>query len=126
MVVMMRPNYNGTIMELQFYRLHRKECEAGRQQDFKSGPLEEGRRGWKKCSCLIHTSGSIAGKFGRRSTGERDWENAHAVAFGWVNAGSWAADESRAAPEPVPDPDSLPTRTAIGERLEAYMNAGTN
>jgi len=82
MVVMMGPNYEGTIMALQLYRRHRTGCEGGRPEDFRSGQFEEGRRGWKQCACLIHTSGSIAGKSSRRSTGERDWEKAQAVADG--------------------------------------------
>jgi len=32
-------------MALQLYRRHRKECEAGRLEDFKSGQFEEGFRG---------------------------------------------------------------------------------
>jgi integrase len=109
-------------MALQLYRRHRKECEAGRQEDFKSGPLEEGRRGWKKCSCLIHVSGSIAGRFGRRSTGERDWEKAGTVVGGWVTARSWLSEGPLAELEPVPAPDPLPARTTIGETLDAYLD----
>jgi hypothetical protein len=60
-------------MALQLYRRHRKECEVGRPEDSKSGQFEEGRRGWKRCACLVHASGSIAGKFKRQSTWERDW-----------------------------------------------------
>lgn len=122
MVVMMGPNYEGTIMALQLYRRHRKECEAERPEDFKSGPLEEGRRGWKKCSCLIHASGSIAGKSGRRSTGERDWEKAHTAAGQWVTARSWLSDGLLAEPEPVPAPDPLPARTTISETIDAYLD----
>jgi hypothetical protein len=64
----------GTYMALQLCRRHRKKCQAGRPEDSKSGQLEEGRRGWKRCSCLIHVSGAITGKFRRQSTGEWDWE----------------------------------------------------
>ena len=35
-------------MALRLYRRHRKECEAGPPEDFKSGEFEEGRRGWKR------------------------------------------------------------------------------
>ena len=31
----------------QLYSRHRKECEAGRPEDSKSGQFEEGRIGWK-------------------------------------------------------------------------------
>jgi hypothetical protein len=56
MDVKMVPNFEGKIMALQIYRRHRKECEAGQTEDFKSGKLKEGRRRWKRCSCLIHVS----------------------------------------------------------------------
>jgi hypothetical protein len=109
-------------MALQLYRRHRKDCEAKRPEDSKSGQFEEGRRGWQKCACLIHASGSISGKFGRRSTGKRDWENAHTAAAGWAKAKSWAADEPLAEPEAVPAPDPPPARTTIREALEAYLD----
>ena len=53
-------------MPLKLYRRHRKECEAARPEDTRTGEFEEGRRGWKKCACLIHASGTLAG---RNSTG---------------------------------------------------------
>lgn len=56
-------------MALQLYRSHRKECEADRPEDSRSGQFEEGRRGLKRCSCLIHVSGTLDGKFRRQSTG---------------------------------------------------------
>jgi hypothetical protein len=53
-------------MALQLYRRHRKECESGHAEDSKSGQFEEGRRGWKRCACMIHASGTLGGKFKRR------------------------------------------------------------
>lgn len=52
-------------MALRLRRRHRKECEAGHLEDFKNGEFEEGRRGWKRCGCPIHASGTIRGKFKR-------------------------------------------------------------
>jgi len=108
-------------MALQLYRRHRKECEAGHPEDSKSGQFEEGRRGRKHCACLIHASGSIAGKFGRRSTGERKWDEAHAVVTEWLTAGSWPSDQPHAEPEPSLAPAPPPARTTISEALEAYL-----
>ena len=88
-------------MARQLYRRHRKECEAGRLEDSQSGQFEEGRRGWNRCSCLVHASGSIAGKFKRQSTWERDWETAHTVAAGWLAAGCWPSDKPNVEPEMV-------------------------
>ena len=72
-------------MALRLYRRHRKECEAGHPEDFKSGEFEEGRRGWKRCGCPIHASGTIRGKFKRQSTGQWEWDAARAVATQWEN-----------------------------------------
>ena len=49
-------------MALTLYRRHRKEREGGDVEDSRSGEFEEGRRGWKKCACLIHVSGTLDGK----------------------------------------------------------------
>jgi len=66
-------------MALRLYRRHRKECEAGHPEDFKSGEFEEGPRGWRRCGCPIHASGTIRGKFKRQSTGQWEWDAASVV-----------------------------------------------
>jgi integrase len=104
-------------MPLQLYRRHRKECEAGRPEDSKSGQFEEGRRGWRRCACPIHASGTIAGKFSRQSTGERDWDDAKAVAAAWQSARSWSPECSEPKPAPVPSP----ARTKVREATEAFL-----
>src|SRR5215210_5779908 len=76
-------------MALILYRRHRKECEAGYAEDLLSGEFEETRRGWKKCGCLIHVSGTLGGKFKRRQTRKTNWEEAKAVATVWEKAGFW-------------------------------------
>jgi hypothetical protein len=86
-------------MALQLYRRHRGEREAGRSEDSKRGHFEEGRRGWKRCACLIHASGSIDGKFKRQSTWARDWEKAHTVVAGWLKSGSWPSNAPHAEQE---------------------------
>ena len=63
-------------MALKLYRRHRRECEGGHPEDTRSGEFEEGRRGWKKCACLIHVSGTLGGKFNRKQTGKSNWDEA--------------------------------------------------
>ena len=46
-------------MVLKLYRRHRIDCEGNHPEDSRSGEFEEGRRGWKKCACLIHASGTL-------------------------------------------------------------------
>jgi len=60
-------------MALKLYRRHRTECEGGHPEDARSGEFEEGRRGWKRCACLIHVSGTLGGKFNRKQTGKSEW-----------------------------------------------------
>jgi len=81
-------------MALILYRRHRKECEAGYAEDLRSGEFDETRRGWKKCGCLIHASGTLGRKFRRKQTGKATWEEAKAVAAVWEKARSWDAEES--------------------------------
>jgi hypothetical protein len=61
----MLPYFEGNIMGLRLCRQHSKECKNGRPEDSKNGEFEESRRGWERCGCLIHASGTIAGKFSR-------------------------------------------------------------
>jgi len=76
-------------MALNLYRRHRTECEAGYPEDLRSGEFDETRRGWKRCSCLIHVSGTLGGKFKRKQTGKANWGEAKAVAAVWEKAQSW-------------------------------------
>jgi integrase len=89
-------------MALKLYRRHRTECEGGHPEDTRSGEFEEGRRGWKKCACLIHVSGTLGAKFNRRQTGKSDWDEAKAFAAALERAGAWNGEtETQPAPEPV-------------------------
>jgi hypothetical protein len=58
-------------MAIKFYRRHRKECEGGHVEDSRMREFEEGRRGWKKCGCLIHVSGTLGRKFNCKQTGTK-------------------------------------------------------
>jgi integrase len=76
-------------MRLKLYRRHRVECEGGQPEDLCTGQFEEGRRGWKRCSCVIHASGTVNGKFKRKQTGASSWDEANDIASSWVQTGSW-------------------------------------
>src|SRR5258708_39745547 len=89
-------------MALKVYRRHRTECEGGHPEDSFSGEFEEGRRGWKKCGCLIHLSGTLGGKVNRKQTGKSTWEDAKAVAAALENAKSWDRNAGIPASAPVP------------------------
>ncbi len=79
-------------MALQMYRRHRRECEGKHIEDTRSGELEEGRRGWKRCVCPIHVSGTLAGKFKRRSTERNTWAEAREVERALRSNGNWDGD----------------------------------
>src|SRR2546427_13093411 len=91
-------------MALRLYRRHRKECEGGHPEDIRSGEFEEGRRGWKKCACLIHVSGTLGGKFNRKQTGKSDWDEAKALVASWETADSWDGKAEPVPPPPISTP----------------------
>jgi integrase len=105
-------------MPLTLYRRHRTKCEAGHTEDARSGEFEEGRRGWKKCACLIHVSGTLARKFSRRQTGKSDWDEAKTVVAAWEAAQSW--DGPAKVQEPTP-PAPETGRISIADAITAFL-----
>ena len=101
-------------MALRLYRRHRKECEAGHPEDFKSGDCEEGRRGWKRCGCPIHASGTIRGKFKRQSTGQWEWDAARSRRHPTGEHG----DVVRVAPVPRQNSNRLEIREVLTVKSE--------
>ncbi|HEX2342821.1 MAG TPA: hypothetical protein VHI98_20250, partial [Vicinamibacterales bacterium] len=67
-------------MPLNLYRRHRQGCEAGYQEESRSGEFDERKKGWKRCACVIFASGTLGGKFSRKATGTADWDVAHRIA----------------------------------------------
>lgn len=104
-------------MAIRLYRRHRKDCEAGLPEDAKTGEFEEGRRGWKKCSCLIHASGTIGNRFNRQSTRCWRWEDAKTFLARLEGAGSWTGSPAA----PTPEPSNTGTNTPI--TIEAAVKA---
>lgn len=98
---------------LNLYRRHRLECEAGRPENFRTGEFEERKKGWKRCACLIFASGTLAGKFGRRSTFLTNWEQAKNLVSNWT---SWDKESAPPQPEPVPE---VPVPARVGTTIEA-------
>ena len=105
-------------MALKLYRRHRLECEGGHAEDFRSGQFEEGRRGWKRCACLIHVSGTLAGKFSRKQTGKSDWDEAKDVAAEWEKAGSWSGEITLLPSLP---PVATPRRVTIEHAVKTFL-----
>ena len=104
-------------MAVKLYRRHRKECEGGHPEDSRSGEYEESRRGWKRCACLIHASGTINGKFNRKQTGKKSWEEAKAVAALWERT-NWDGEISVSEPATPREP---PAKTSIEKAVAAYL-----
>jgi integrase/recombinase XerC len=96
-------------MALTLYRRHRLECEAGHPEDLRSGEWEERRRGWKRCNCSIHLSGTLDGKFSRKATSTSDWLEARRIADEYEKAASWNGTPKV---EPVL-PDRAPARSRV-------------
>lgn len=109
-------------MALKLYRRHRQECEVGHPEDSRTGEFEEGRRGWKKCGCLIHASGTLGGKFNRKHTGKADWDEAKALVAEWEKVDSWDGKPVHpAVPAPSADSDSG-KRISIVDAIKIFLN----
>jgi integrase len=106
-------------MALKLYRRHRTDCEGGHAEDTRSGEFEEGRRGWKRCACLIHVSGTLGGKFNRKQTGKSEWATAKAIVELWETADSWCGKVESEAPPVV---TSLPGRIAIADATKVFLS----
>ena len=106
-------------MALKLYRRHRKECEGAHLEDARTGEFEEGRRGWKKCGCLIHVSGTLGGKFNRRQTGKADWDEAKALVALWEKAASWDGQDEIEQPLP-PTAEATPGRITIARAIALF------
>ena len=106
-------------MGLKIYRRHRLECEAGHPENARSGDWEESRRGWKRCNCVIHISGTLGGRFSRRSTGKTTWDEARAYVSVLEVAGSWDGKVTPRLPESVPA--AGPPRITIEEACNVFL-----
>ena len=101
-------------MPLKLYRRHRKECEGHHPEDARSGEFEEGRRGWKKCSCVIHVTGTLGGKFNRKQTGKSTWEEAKELSLEWEKSNAWDIPAVVAVPVPEAAPGRMTIANAVG------------
>ena len=63
-------------MPLKLYRRHTQDCIAGLPVGSRTYEPDEGRRGAKKCVCLIHAAGTLRGRFYRKCTNQTKWDEA--------------------------------------------------
>lgn len=103
-------------MAINLYRRHRAECESGHPEEFRSGEFEESKKGWKRCACVIFASGTLGGKFKRRSTGQIEWEQAREVVGAWK---TWGTELTVPPPETIPSLPSTP-RVTIERAVNAF------
>jgi integrase len=89
-------------------------------EDARTGEFEEGRRGWKKCGCLIQVSGTLGGKFNRRQTGTAEWDEVKALADFWEKADSWDGQDKMEQPLPPPA-EVTPGRVTIDRAVKAFL-----
>lgn len=106
-------------MPLNLYRRHRQECSAGHPEESRSGELEERSKRWKRCACEIYASGTLSGKFKRRTTGRITWDEAKALTSTWAASGSW--DGTVAGPTPTSTPGAVGSRVTIQEATAAFL-----
>jgi hypothetical protein len=108
-------------MALHLYRRHRADCDAGRPNEFRSSELDERRKGWgRQCRCQIQISGTLGGKFSRKTTGTADWAVARRFADEFEKAGSWSGTPIT-LPPPAPDATPEKPRVTIEAACRAYI-----
>jgi integrase len=106
--------------KLNCYRRHRPDCEAERRWQSRSSEFDERRKDWgRKCACEIHMSGTLDGKFSRKSTGTADWAEAHRIAEVYEQADSWTGQ-----PKPLPvasPPAPEKTRITVEDACKVFV-----
>lgn len=100
---------------LNLYRRHGGACKAGHPEDAHSSEFDERKRSWKVCNRTICVSGTLAGKFIRRTTKRTNWDEARAVSDAWERG-----DAAQIAAVP-PAPPSNAERITITDGLSAYL-----
>jgi len=106
-------------MRVNLYRRHKPSCLGGHRWQSRSSELEERRKTWKRCDCLIHLSATIAGRFGRKATGTTEWDEARAYAADLVASGYWDGQVAPRPPEPPPVPPR--PRVAIADACAIFL-----
>ena len=109
-------------MKVNLYRRHRPECEARRQWQSRSSEFDERRKDWgRKCACQIHVSGTLDGRFSRKSTGVSDWAEAHRIADAYEKAGSWTGKPKPERVDPLSAPNPARPRTTIEDACKVFI-----
>ena len=104
-------------MAINLYRRHRPDCEAGHPEESRSGEFEERKKSWRRCACAIFASGTLAGKFKRKSTGQTDWERARNLASSWD---SWGTESPALIAEAIPSVIS-PAKVTIERAVNGFQ-----
>jgi integrase len=111
-------------MALNLYRRHRRECKGGYPENHISSDLDERRKNWRRCECPIFASGTLQGKFRRKSTGQWEWADAKAIAGKWESAANWDGQSSIATA--APQQTAPPLRPPIHDATAAYLSRCQN
>ena len=106
-------------MRINLYRRHKPNCVGGHPWQSRSSELEERRKTWKRCDCVIHFSATIGGKFGRKATTTTDWDEARSYASALAASGSWDGSVAASAPEPIAA--STPQRVTIADAIRIFL-----
>src|SRR5262249_40151068 len=82
---------------LNLYRRHGRKCAAKHPEGSFTYEPDEKRRTAKKCSCPIHASGTLNGKFRRQNTRATEWNVAKQVLAPQQAVESWDTSEMTVA-----------------------------
>jgi integrase/recombinase XerD len=108
-------------MALNLYRRHGSHCPAGRTLHQRTYESDELRRGWKKCSCPIYTSGTLNAQFKRKNTERTNWSDAKATASEWEKAASWGGKPPSLPAQPALVEKTVPTHVTIADAIKVFL-----
>jgi len=106
---------------VNLYRRRKPNCIGGHPWQSRSSELEERRKSWRRCDCVIHFSATTGGKFGRKARPTTDWEEAR----GWASslAASGTSDGPVAPVLPGPEAAPSPQRISIDHAIKFSFRA---
>lgn len=106
---------------LNLYRRHGAACQGNHPEGSHSSEFDERKRSWKLCGCTVCVSGTLAGKFIRRTTKRTNWDEARTVADAWERG-----EVAQPVTVPADTAPRTPERITISDAVAQYLAGRAN
>lgn len=81
--------------------------------------------GRKRCACMIHASGTLGGRFKRRSAEKLKWEEAIPIVAAWQATRTWETEPSTPDAKGRDECNPAPGQSTKIEQTEAQTGSST-